>query len=136
VGYDMYIEERKSLTKGKEYFRLNISGMSLFRGIMNRLGMVDWGAEASALGTDVNFSDKGISGYKLCSNDGWLVTPEELHNALSVYQSRAADRAEVMHQTFQLEFYTPEDSKWLSGYWRQWIAFLKRAEKHGGFRVY
>jgi hypothetical protein len=152
MGYDMYIEERKTLTKDKEYFRLNISGMPLFRHVMKRLDMLDWDvvagpwpadtlndteyADEAALVTDANHSTKGISAYKLCSNDGWLVTPEELHNALEAYQSHADSRAAVVRQVLYLEFDNPEDRKWMSNYWRQWIAFLKRAEKHGGFRVY
>lgn len=67
-------------------------------------------------------SDGGIPAYKFSSNDGWLVTPQQISAALATYQK--ADDADRQALTAEL------------GWWPEWIAFLEHAKDRGGFRVY
>ncbi|GHO60047.1 hypothetical protein KSB_85220 [Ktedonobacter robiniae] len=62
----------------------------------------------------------GIPAYKFGSNDGWLVTPDELSAALAAYDACIADGVE------------PPAFTW----WGDWINYLRRAASHGGFRVW
>lgn len=65
----------------------------------------------------------GIALHKLGSNDGWLVTPEEIAAALEAYRNHSGDKVKVMVGADQPD------------YWLQWIAYLERARQRGGFRV-
>lgn len=58
----------------------------------------------------------GIPAYKLSSNNGWLVTPDELTAALAAAGTRDAH----------------PDISW----WRDWIDWLDYARTHHGIRVY
>jgi hypothetical protein len=58
----------------------------------------------------------GISIWKLASNEGWLVTPAEIADALERAQTDAAAQAD-----------------W--PLWDVWLRFLRGAGSHGGFRV-
>ena len=134
------------------YFRLNIWGMSAFCGYMDIVGMLDWGSpeprfpdygdgpwpeestpsyeerqEASRLVTDWSAAEPvGIPRWKFGSNDGWLVTPAEIRSALALMESSGASEelAKVLA--------AGDDAD----YWRAWIAYLQRAEKAEGFRVW
>ncbi|HEV8652836.1 MAG TPA: hypothetical protein VG276_26475 [Actinomycetes bacterium] len=135
------------------YFRLNIFGMGRYRDAMERLGMVFWPVEEpqfpkhEAFGLagcpdedagDLTPAERayldqvqavtdgpcmeetpGIPGYKLASNDGWLVRPLEIRSALKRYH----DQGEPV----------PEGVE--PGYWAQWVGFLARCGRSGGFRV-
>jgi hypothetical protein len=57
--------------------------------------------------------------HKLWTNDGWLVTPEELTVALPHAPERAADRRQ-------------RPIPW----WHQWLDYLDTASGHGGIRVH
>lgn len=136
MGYDMYIEAPSEALAARgddaTYFRLNIFGMSHYRGYMGQLEMLDlespspesgdqqqdWDDAVAAQALD---DPTGIPVYKLCSNDGWLVTPAECVAALQRYQE--ADTDAVIE---------PDDKS----YWAQWIAFINRASNNGGFRVW
>jgi hypothetical protein len=61
----------------------------------------------------------GICDFKFSSNDGWIVTPEEITAALATYDERIGGGA------------TPPESDW----WGDWIDYLRRAATRGGFRV-
>lgn len=127
------------------YFRLNIFGMGRYRGYMDKLGMLDtvtthpawpkwegdWPEEGSTayaereaelerIVSTAAESPIGLPEFKFGSNDGWLVTPDEIRAALASYdESRAR------------EVVGPDEID----YWSQWIAFLNRAAQNGGFRV-
>lgn len=60
----------------------------------------------------------GIPVYKLGSNDGWLVTPDEIASALERYVLGDGVPADV------------------PPWWADWIGWLKYAQEHGGFRVH
>jgi hypothetical protein len=66
----------------------------------------------------------GLPAYKLSSNDGWLVLPEEIRPALDLYRALTEPEKRVAAAGVELD------------YWREWIAFLDRAAAHGGFRVW
>lgn len=67
----------------------------------------------------------GIAAHKLGGNEGWTVTPGEIHAALAAYAtSRATDPA-LLSEVI-------EDADW----WPGWIDYLKHAADHGGFRTY
>ncbi|MEV6791280.1 hypothetical protein AB0M87_04595 [Streptomyces sp. NPDC051320] len=68
----------------------------------------------------------GIAQHKFGSNDGWLVTPQEIKAALESYRTHSGDEVKVIVGTGEgrLE------------YWLKWIAYLERAQHRGGFRVW
>lgn len=119
------------------YFRLNIFGMNRYLGAMGELGMLDslsrgpttkdWNSRRSEAGyetlrTKTAAHPIGLPTYKFGSNDGWLVTPEEIKAALARYQKPGP------------EFFTAHEVE--EDYWDEWIQFLERAVERGGFRVY
>jgi hypothetical protein len=148
------------------YFQLNIWGMSQYRDVMRQLGMVmddynlpPWphepdgltyqdikAAEAPADGTSLPVKSEavayvkqrdahlawhpepvfGIALHKFGSNDGWLVTPVEITAALESYRMHHAEEVRVLLG----------DHKDEPGYWLKWIAYLNRAQRRSGFRVY
>ncbi|MCK7627255.1 hypothetical protein MUU72_29870 [Streptomyces sp. RS10V-4] len=64
----------------------------------------------------------GIPSYKLTYNGGFLVALAEITAALSTYEAHPhVDIAEV-----------PVGNPT----WRHWVAFLRRAKKHGGLRAH
>ncbi|MFD4258207.1 hypothetical protein ACFWR9_11400 [Streptomyces sp. NPDC058534] len=65
----------------------------------------------------------GIALHKFGTNDGWLVTPEEIAAALESYRTHSAEEVKAL----------------LGGnvdHWLKWIAYLERAQRQGGFRVH
>lgn len=69
---------------------------------------------------DVTQNHYGIAEAKLCSNDGWLVTPEECRIALASHAAFVQQRPEHV----------------FPDWWSEWITFLERGAVNGGFRVY
>ncbi|MFJ9179400.1 hypothetical protein [Streptomyces sp. NPDC102360] len=65
----------------------------------------------------------GMALHKFASNDGWLVTPEEIEAALVGYRTHAGSEVKVI---------VGDDVD----YWLEWIAYLERAQHRGGFRVW
>lgn len=64
----------------------------------------------------------GITLYKLGSNDGWLVTPEECSSAVEIWNSTdQATRDAVLAKAV---------------FFQDWVDFLECASQHGGFTVY
>jgi hypothetical protein len=66
-----------------------------------------------------NYDAQVIPRHKLWTNDGWLITPEELDAALPHAPRSAVDRRQ-------------RPIPW----WRQWLEYLDGARGHGGVRVY
>ena len=66
-----------------------------------------------------NYDAQVIPRHKLWTNDGWLITPEELTAALPHAPSSAVDRRQ-------------RPIPW----WRQWLEYLEAARGHGGVRVH
>jgi hypothetical protein len=119
------------------YFRFSIFGMGPFREAMESLGMLrydgrkwphDMGEieQQEWVASTLDPCD-ALRGEKFCSNDGWLVTPEEIKAALATYDALDRGAAET-----QVSLYV-QDVR----YWREWIGFLRNAaEKAEGFRVW
>ncbi|SED61244.1 hypothetical protein SAMN05428942_2129 [Streptomyces sp. 2112.2] len=64
----------------------------------------------------------GIPTYKLMNNDGFLVTVAEINTALTTYEA---------HPHVDIAEMPMGDPTW-----RYWMAFLRRARTHGGFRTH
>lgn len=144
MGYDMYLAEPIAPktpvvedAPDDNYFRLNIWGMARFGGTMGALGMIDenarmridfpQGDDPAALERCLaqrEATPAGLPAYKLSSNDGWLVLPEEIRPALDLYRALSEPERRVAEAGVDLD------------HWRAWIAFLDRAAAHGGFRVW
>jgi len=119
------------------YFRLNIWGMGTAREVMHQLGMLDveswhadfpeWseGADEDAhaaacrrvTDAQARLEPTGIPVYKLGTNDGWLVTPDEVRAALAKWDAHQERPAGL-----------PE---WF-GDWVEWL----RSCRIAGFRVH
>lgn len=119
MGYDMYwVEDERD---DNAYFRLNIFGMQEAREAMEKLGMVHWNGEPDFNQpnvTEAAVEYPGIPGWKLCSNDGWLVNPIEIESAMQLYEKNKP------------ECFVPD------GWFKNWLDWLGAAAEHGGFRVY
>lgn len=68
---------------------------------------------------------EGIAAHKLGGDEGWTVTPGEIHAALSSYETSRAMNPALLAEVI-------EDADW----WPAWIDYLKHAARHGGFRAY
>ena len=130
-------------------FRLNIWGMSRFADAMIELGMAhnssstvtseEWGElpdqdevgdayyEALDKLTGQHGNPAGnpnIPLHKFSSNDGWLVTPDEISAALEAWDNRTENLTEHTVKTMAEK------------HWGEWIAYLRLAATHEGFRVF
>ena len=65
----------------------------------------------------------GIALHKFGSNDGWLVTPEEIAATLESYRTHSGDEVKVIVGADGIDR------------WVEWITYLERAQLRGGFRV-
>jgi hypothetical protein len=86
------------------------------------------------------YSDRGacIPFLKLVTNDGWLVTPEEIQRSLAIY-----DRLEGLVPVAtgcvgrdHRESVGPRSRDPELEWWSEWIEWLRQAAEHGGFYVY
>lgn len=144
MGYDMYLRDRQPNDHRDDfYFHLNVWGMSDARRLMDAAGMLCWpqydssqwntlppydesdpdgeGGPGYRLARDTllaahNGECPGIPGHKLCSNDGWIVTPPEIRAALASLRT----------------YPVAAPPEW----WPDWIEYLRRAEVRGGFEVH
>lgn len=90
--------------------------------------------------------EPGIGWWKLCSNDGWVVTPEECREALA----RAPECAKVhgpspselpgferaVANLLGLPDHATTEPVEEIAWWPEWLAFLRQAVQYGGFRVW
>lgn len=160
MGYDMYFVNR--LDGDEDYFRLNMWGMGLFTDFMTERSMVfdagkhpEW-PDIDAYGVtwdDVErleypeyhegepLSDEtaekarrylaerdrllawhgpevpGIPVHKFGSNDGWIVTPAECEAAVRIGREHPAPEGHEKR-------------------WAEWLGYMDRARRHGGFEVH
>lgn len=135
-------------------FRLNIFGMSRYREAMFELGMMhestnpvtpdDWESlpedydadseEAYYEAKDKITARHGINplptlpSHKFGSNDGWLVTPDEIRASLTKWDDwNSEDHHDVSESVAKVIS---------TDYWNAWIAYLRLAAEHDGFRVH
>ncbi|MGW0730843.1 hypothetical protein [Streptomyces mirabilis] len=122
------------------HFHLSTWGMSECRAIMDHFGMLSVaqppGPPAPAASGASGEQDetrlawapaqpRGITLHKLGGDEGWIVTPGEIHAALAAYNANRTS-----NPAFLAELITEAD------WWPEWIDYLKRAAAHGGFRTY
>lgn len=139
--------------KDPSYFRLNNGGMGRYADAMHELGMahestsgLDWSKAPEYPEDDEN--DENLDAYraamdkftgahgtpadkptiplhKFSSNDGWFVTPEEIRAALDAYDTRCSEElSDTTRDLFETD------------YWGEFIAWLRLAAEHDGFRVH
>ena len=93
---------------------------------------------------------RGIPGWKLCSNDGWIVTPVDCLGALAALEDYAnANGYEAAYHPRWV--YPAKDANWSDrghpgtseevlaepvSWWGDWIGFLRLAAENGGFAVW
>lgn len=134
MGYDLdwvRSSERESENpfKSEDYFRIGTFSMPALRDAMETRGMGHWLRPSDLLNTgDTAFRVPGARGVpltKLSSNDGWLVLPEEIREALVANDALPA----ATDGDFK------EGGGWDAERWEAWIAFLRGAAEHEGFKV-
>jgi len=76
-----------------------------------------------------------IAGYKLCSNDGWIVTPNEIGRALLQYELWKQQNGGEPLLTAESDMEEDEHGN-KESYWQKWIEYLKAACDHGGVEVW
>lgn len=113
------------------YFRTSLSSMGPLREVMEARGMGHWERPTNKTIYDEDFAEfriegaKGIPLGKLCSNDGWLIHPEEITEALFINASQSTvTEADFSSDAWDLER------------WQRWLRFLRGAIEHGGVRVW
>jgi len=133
-SYDKGNRDFDTLPSDPTYFRLNIFGMGTYRIFMSQFHMLAENYEMpkfknnkqweKVIDSPLAGEEPGIPVDKLCSNDGWLVRPEECASAIKQYERFSRDIVKIHVGEDNLE------------YWDKWIAFIRLAANHGGFRVY
>lgn len=74
--------------------------------------------------------DEGIPGHKFCTNDGWIVTPDECRQATAAWRSfseRAGGEDKAVEKLGVTDF---------ADYWKRWVLWIERAADHDGFEVF
>lgn len=129
MGYDIdWVEPGDDDTKS--YFRIGMGSMGPLHEVMVQRGMGHYERPDKSIYDEdyVEFrleGTKGIPLMKLRSNDGWLVHPEEIREALVIND----EQLPVVDSDFS------EDS-WDAERWESWLMFLRGAAEHGGFKVW
>lgn len=78
-----------------------------------------------------------ILGDKFGSNDGWLVTPEEIILSLEVYGKHTPEQVRTALESVYGKAEVAEHETAILSSWVEWIDFLTGAVQYGnGFRVY
>src|SRR5690606_1339925 len=77
--------------------------------------------------------DGTLAMYKLSSNDGWLVTPEECAAAVDAYVGASEEDKQHVFNAFADEHHTATE---LREWFEEWVDFLRRAARSRGFRVW
>lgn len=80
----------------------------------------------SAHPTYPGYGNEAIPSHKFSSNDGWHVTPAEIHAALAAYYKYPAEGVDAVL----------EETKIDREIWDRWIKYLTGATEYGGFEVY
>lgn len=155
MGYDMYMVESKN--EDSSYFRANIWGMGILRSAMKEAQVLDLEYEDPgwpeikrlANESDETYYDRvddahdPIRGFrsaseklvpvgKFCSNDGWVVTPEEceiIANGLDTVKG-------FTHRGYMSDPIIIEAGSENLVFVKEFADYCRRAAKHGGFKVW
>lgn len=130
MGYDIdWVEPSDDDTES--YFRIGMSNMSPLWKVLEARGMAHRGVPDKSV-YDADYAEfrikgtKGIPLRKLGSNDGWLVYPEEITEALAIH--------DTLPPVVQADLGDPD--RWDLERWDRWVTFLRGAVEHGGFKVW
>lgn len=133
MGYDMdWVESSENESEdpfvSESYFRVGAFSMGPLRKIMRERGMGHDMRPAFLVYASTDFRTEGHKGIpltKLSSNDGWLVHPEEIKQALL---------ADILAPVITEDELGGES--WDRERWESWLAFMRGAADHGGFKVF
>lgn len=151
MGYDMYAVRANKLHGDGTYHRANIWGMGMLRSVMSAANVLDWNAQHEPWGSFKEDDRKGqkqnarvrafrskdknlVPGDKFCSNDGWIITPEEcllIANGLD----RLLRNPKRITYTVYLDgtkILTKEEREYV----QKFSNFCRRSALLGGFKVY
>ncbi|TXH53635.1 MAG: hypothetical protein E6Q97_12780 [Desulfurellales bacterium] len=67
----------------------------------------------------------GVPTFKLCSNDGWVVTSDECRQAVDAWNASGAGIPTRIEDGKEVEV----------TWWPEWVDYMSRAADHGGFYV-
>ena len=137
MGYDMYTKEQG------EYFRANVWGMGMLRSAMARCGVQSGPVVERELELDLGTGERRTLQGDLyscfCSNEGWLVTPEECSHiaeclqrdsdSLSSYFGVTIENNEFIRKEMELE----SDDRELI---KEFAEYCRKAAGQGGFYVW
>jgi hypothetical protein len=73
----------------------------------------------------------GLPVHKFCSNDGWVVTPEEIEAGLARMDMAKLDAAFTDRQLRR-----SDGDEGIREFFAGWLLFLSRAKEYGGFEVW
>lgn len=146
MGYDMSC--MSGIDCDESYFRANIWGMQTLRTAMKAVNILDFNCDHPKFpvrprdGNDFSSYDKElikvrsftskikglIPVQKFCSNDGWIVTPEEC-NIIFEALSRILDKNDILCSKIMEEYNNYDFVKMFADY-------CKHAVECGGFEVW
>lgn len=156
MGYDMYVAS-SSGNEDKDYFRANIWGMGLLRGAMKAGNVMDldhcnvvWpDIDQNTNESDDDYQARLDEAYeplrafrsedhklvpigKFCSNDGWIIVPEEC-----ILIADALDKVTSFHYKpfMGAEEFIDIDNENMP-FVKEFAEFCRHAAKHDGFKVW
>lgn len=95
MGYDLYVENPPE--GATDYWRESIWTMENFRAVVEELGML---STNEAIGGDPHDPDMEIIGpipiYRLCSNDGWLISKVQSQHLFARLEAQLASREDAI----------------------------------------
>lgn len=139
-----YVAERDAWANDGNYFRANIWAMSVLRDVLSKYALLterghpSWprgDEDTTAVRAQRAPTDTAVGAWKFCSNDGWIVTPDEC-----LILSQGIDEAlnEADFERVLAAALSGRDDK--ADQWEQYIArfgeFCWSAAMRGGFEVW
>ncbi len=138
----------------KDYFRANIWGMQKLRAAMEEVGVLDWDADygefpsydppedadeeaeeaydkehekrCEPIKSQGSSKPDMVPGFKFCSNDGWIVTPDECLIIAKKLLSRSTDNEKTCEDVI-------EENREFE---REFAEYCQHAASQGGFSVW
>lgn len=90
---------------------------------LTAMSCVQWRKQQDQMLRWTPLEEQGILYGKLCSNDGWIVLPSEIKEALDAYAKHSYEDRKAIEAEYR--------------WWGDWLEFLRRAANEGeGFKVH
>lgn len=154
MGYDLFSQQMNKATGEAEYYRFNIWSMARVREVLCVLGVLDEEFPFPELPESYPLTDEAedylrelddlramhagngkVPYYKFCSNDGWIVTPEECEALSKAILSAGKEKIKSI-----LERYVEPDARDSLDEFAEYIVefgkYCERCASLGGFAVY